>query len=181
MAEVLVTAVLAFVGTNIDDILILMMLYAQAETSRQRKNILAGQSLGMGALVLVSIAGSLGSRLLPEGCIRFLGLLPIALGVRALFDNDEDEPAQSLGVLGTAALAVSNGADNIGVYTPIFAVCSPLELLVTVGVFAVMVMLWCVLGKRLAGLPALRDIQRRFKRILVPLVLIGLGVFVLRG
>ena len=50
MAEILITSGLAFAGTNMDDILILMILFAAAGSRKERLCITAGQYLGMGLL-----------------------------------------------------------------------------------------------------------------------------------
>ena len=54
MAEILITSGLAFAGTNMDDILILMILFAAAGSRKERLCITAGQDLGMGLTGRVS-------------------------------------------------------------------------------------------------------------------------------
>ena len=55
MAEILITSGLAFAGTNMDDILILMILFAAAGSRKERLCITAGQYLGMGLLTQMCI------------------------------------------------------------------------------------------------------------------------------
>ena len=54
MPAVLLSAVMAYAATNIDDIFILMILYAQAEDRRGTMSVAAGQFLGLGILTAVS-------------------------------------------------------------------------------------------------------------------------------
>ena len=76
-------------------------------------------------------------------------------------------------------LTIANGADNIGVYIPIFSGYSLADFAVTLAVFAVMIALWCYLGFALANYPYIRRKIVRYQHILVPLVLIALGLFIL--
>ena len=80
MAEILITSGLAFAGTNMDDILILMILFAAAGSRKERLCITAGQYLGMGLLTLISIAGAYGARILPRGISGFWGYCPYSWG-----------------------------------------------------------------------------------------------------
>lgn len=48
MAEILITSGLAFAGTNMDDILILMILFAAAGSRKEMLCITAGQYWGWG-------------------------------------------------------------------------------------------------------------------------------------
>ena len=66
MTEVILTSIVSFAGTNIDDIFVLMVLFAQAERRQERAKIAAGQYLGIGLLTLLSIAG---------GTILYMALL----------------------------------------------------------------------------------------------------------
>src|SRR5687768_3549707 len=82
--ELLLTGLLTFASTNIDDILILAFLYS---AKRYKENeIVAGQFLGIGALVIVSLICSLIGLLVPSSYIGLLGVIPIYLGLKALLN-----------------------------------------------------------------------------------------------
>lgn len=181
MAEVLAAAAAAFVSTNVDDIFILMLLFAQAEGRAAKGRIVAGQYLGLGALTAVSMLCALGLGRVPQGWLRLLGLVPVALGVRAFLirNHMEEESVSAVGVLSTAALTVANGGDNLGVYIPLFAGFSADGLVITAVVFALLCGLWCLLGMKLASLPRVQAVIRRWKGILVPAVLILLGLSII--
>lgn len=140
MMTSLLASVIAYISTNIDDIFVLMLLFAQAEGRESIKNISAGQCFGIGALVAVSILGAFGVQCMPKRYIALLGLIPIALGIREYLEYkgakqekelEEAEKKRELeekGKIGTTEgsrdtkmisvmlLAIANGADNIGVY-----------------------------------------------------------------
>ncbi|MBQ8508754.1 MAG: cadmium resistance transporter [Clostridia bacterium] len=176
------SAAVAYTATNIDDLFLLMLLYAQTDTKVGRGRILVGRYLSMLLLTAVSLGGALGARMLPDLVIRLLGLIPIALGVKAIFEGDGDgansaEPT----ALGTAALSIASGADNIGVYIPLFAGYTIGGMIAAVVVFALLTLALCMLGQRLMSLGWLHGLLEKHKRWLVPAVLIMLGVGILLG
>lgn len=179
----LIQTILAFITTNIDDIFILMLLFAQVGIRSDKYRIAAGQYLGITVLFVVSMIGGMAARLISENYISLLGLVPIALGVREIIENfgedDDDERASSIGVFPVALLAISNGADNLGVYIPLFSGYSAGDLVVSAVVFAVLTGAWCFLGYKIANLPKVGEVIRRYKKILVPAVLIVLGLSIL--
>jgi cadmium resistance protein CadD (predicted permease) len=180
--KTLLAGILSFIATNLDDVLILMMLFAQAVGARARLRITLGQYLGIFILFAVSIPLALGAGLLPQRFIGLLGLIPIALGLRVVLfpekDDDDGETRGGLGVLGVALLTVANGADNIGVYVSVFSGFGALDFLITAAVFAVMTGVWCAFAYGIGASTLVRGIIGRYKRILVPIVLIGLGVMI---
>jgi cadmium resistance protein CadD (predicted permease) len=108
--------------------------------------------------------------------------LPIALGIRGLVRRDqEDEPAAPASgrTLAVASVTFANGGDNIGIYVPLFARGSVLDLAVTIGVFLLLVAVWCYLAAVLARHPAVAKVLDRYGHRIVPFVLVGLGIFIL--
>ena len=182
MLTTILLAAVSYVGTNLDDIFLLTLFFSEAKTKSARLCIILGQSLGILLLYGVSVLGALGLSFLPEKCVGLLGVLPILLGIKAIFPH-EDEAEGSKRSAGSALrvtlVALANGADNIGVYVPLFTGLSLAEIALTGIVFLVMTGFWCMLGKKLSDLPWLRRFLVRYKRIIVPLVLILLGVFLL--
>ena len=178
-----VTAAAAFAATNVDDLFVLMLLFGQAQCRADRRRIAAGQYVGVALLTAASLAGAWGLGQIPARYVRLLGLVPIALGVRAwLKRSDREETAVSaLSVPAVAALTVANSGDNIGVYLPLFSQMDGGERAVILPVFALLCGLWCAVSRRLAALPAVAQTISRHKSWLVPLVLMVLGLSVLIG
>ena len=73
---------MAYAATNIDDIFILMILYAQAEDRRGTMSVTAGQFLGLEILTAVSMLAALGTQLFLAEYVHLLGLVPLAPGKR---------------------------------------------------------------------------------------------------
>ncbi len=83
-AGLLLGAVGLFAVTNVDDVVLLTLYFGRAKAiPGAERRIVIGQYLGFAVIVAVSLAGSLGVGLLPQSAIAYLGLLPIAIGVRA--------------------------------------------------------------------------------------------------
>lgn len=173
-------AVALYSATNLDDIVLLTVLYAGAGGRAARRRILAGRYLGTAVLTGVSILGSRGAQLLPERYVGLLGILPILLGIRAILARGDDDAApDAVSTASVAMLTISSGADNLGVYIPAFAAYTGAQLTVTAAFFAAMTAVLCIAAERLAGLPLVGEKIKKYKRIIVPVVLIALGVMIL--
>ncbi len=181
MIEVIFSAVIAYIGTNIDDLFIGMVLYLDAGSIKSRFAVSTGKFLGIGLLVLISLAGAYGLGLIFNNYLWLLGLIPIFLGIREAIKRDkyETENHTNISILNTAAITVANGADNIGVYIPLFTGCILPRLLIILLCFVLMTGLWCILSARLAALPGLRAFLTKYRKPIVPAVLISLGIYII--
>jgi cadmium resistance transport/sequestration family protein len=194
LPAVLATATTAFISTNLDDILLLVMWFAQVNTTFRRRHIVAGQYLGFVATIAISLLGFAGALALPRSLVGLLGLLPIALGVRGLLrrsqPDDDDKPTLSdrnplLASLlspqtyGVAAVTLANGADNVSIYVPLFASQRPAELTLIIVVFLLLMGVWCYIGYRLVRHPTMARLLAHYGGRLLPYVLIGLGVYIM--
>ncbi|MFG1950759.1 cadmium resistance transporter [Micromonospora sp. NPDC048830] len=178
-------AALVFAATNLDDIVVLTVLFVAARgTGRPRpRHIVAGQYLGIGALVAAAVVVAAGLLVVPDPWTGLLGLLPIGLGVRALLAREDDDspPAVVSGLLGVAGVTIANGADNIAVYVPVFRALTPAAGLVYLLVFAALVATWCAAAALLGGHPRVVRLVGRAGHWLVPAVFVAIGVVILVG
>ncbi|MDW5596811.1 cadmium resistance transporter [Conexibacter stalactiti] len=175
----------AFAGTNVDDLLVLALLFTTSRTvARPRPwQIWAGQYLGIGLLVGVALLAALGLTLVPDRWIGLLGLIPLALGLRGLLaaaraDRDDPPPPVAAGVLAIAAVTIANGADNVAVYTPILRALTLAEVALTVAVFAALVAVWCGAGALLASHRHATTVVERWGAWLVPVVFVAIGALI---
>jgi cadmium resistance transport/sequestration family protein len=197
MITAISTAIAAFIATNLDDILILTILFTQVNKLFRRRHIVIGQYLGFSLLILASLTGFFGSFFLPVLWIRWLGLIPVALGIFNILQGEEEEDNNIETVLetskssslvswlspqtcGVAALTIANGSDNIGIYVPLFASSSLVNLVTIVSVFLILVGVWCFTAHQLTNLPAIANLITSHGSHFVPCVLIGLGVFIIK-
>jgi cadmium resistance protein CadD (predicted permease) len=84
------------------------------------------------------------------------------------------------GIASVALVTLSNGADNIGVYVPFFVDGRPYLWLILI-VYAVMVVMWCSVGRWLGNHSLILRSVDRWGHWAVPLVFIGLGIYVLNS
>jgi cadmium resistance protein CadD (predicted permease) len=77
-----------------------------------------------------------------------------------------------------AAITIANGSDNIGIYVPLFANSSWVGLIAIVGVFLLLVGVWCYAADKLTQQPAIANLMSRYGNTAVPFILIGLGAFI---
>ena len=76
-------------------------------------------------------------------------------------------------------VTLANGGDNIGIYIPIFSSMSSVDIWVTVIIFIILTALWCIIGLKLAEQPFVQRNIEKYNHIFVPIIFIGLGIFIL--
>lgn len=201
--DILLTSLLvgisSFAATNIDDLVLISLYFAQATTPQKRRAIIVGQYLGITSLVGLSLIGALSALIIPEKYIGLLGILPIFLGVKHFLTSPSDQedlppiesPHPSSGfqytfanllhpdIYAITAVTMANGSDNIAIYIPLFANASLPRLLIILMVFVSMVALWCFLAYKFVQLPFVLSILQRWGHLLMPFVLIAIGLSIL--
>ena len=68
------TSIVAFVSTNVDDIFLLMLFFGNRKY--RRGQVVAGQYLGFSALIGLSLIGSLAGMVIDSKYIGLMGILP---------------------------------------------------------------------------------------------------------
>jgi cadmium resistance protein CadD (predicted permease) len=192
-----VFAIAAFTSTNLDDLFLLASLFVDAEF--RTTSVVLGQFVGMSFLVVISILAALFTITIPEGWICLLGLVPLLLGINRLWklfkrrprtDSTNGNRPDFVGkerfwfrrarpeAAFVTLLTIANGGDNLSVYIPLFSIQRafiPLYALV----FGVMTALWCLLGYYLTRHGLFASKVRKYGRLVIPFILIGIGLNVL--
>ncbi|HTP78007.1 MAG TPA: cadmium resistance transporter [Rhizomicrobium sp.] len=186
MIETAIIAFVAFAATNVDVAFVLLAYFANPKLSH--RNIVVGTYLGMAVLVIAALLLSAVSVALIPNNLGVLGVLPVLIGLRQLWnawrEGDEDfhvisPDAGSLEVVELVAIrTVANGADNVAVYMPLFAGQSHAAQALTCVAFAVLVGVWCLAARTTAEDSAIVAPIRRWGRWITPVVLIVLGVYI---
>jgi cadmium resistance protein CadD (predicted permease) len=185
-------AVGVFAGTNVDDIIVLTVLFLSARTAGlpRVRQIWVGQYAGIAVLVAASAVAALGLTVIPDTWVGLLGLVPFGLGVKGLIAAirsrgkvDPPAPAVATGLISVAGVTVANGADNISVYTPMFRTIGLTDSIITVAVFAVGVAIWCLAGSWLGSHKKAIEVVQRYGHWIVPgvFMLIGAVIFIESG
>jgi cadmium resistance protein CadD (predicted permease) len=182
-------AIVLFASTNFDDVFVLVGFFADRRF--RTRNTVLGQYVGIAALFSASVAASLLSLVIPRAYIGLLGVISILIGGKKLFElyQQRDPTEETLehhsdanrnGQVATVALVtLANGGDNVGIYTPSFAIRSAHEITVMALVFIVMTALWCFVAHAIVNHPKLGSPIRRYGHHVTPVVLVGLGVLTL--
>ncbi len=188
-------AAVVFISTNIDDIFLLAAFFADKKL--KGRSVVFGQIAGISVLVAVSCLVAWLSLALPGGWISLLGLVPLYLGLSQLKSlwTDADDAAEDdeiqlkeqqmekgmhSQVMAVAGVTIANGGDNLGVYIPMFA-NSLASIPLFVAVFAVMTLIWCLLGYILVNNRVFGHLIRKYGHKILPVVLILLGLDILSG
>jgi cadmium resistance transport/sequestration family protein len=185
--QTLISALLVFISTSIDYLVVLIILFANQGT-RGIKSIYIGQYLGTGILVGVSLIAAYFLNYIPQDwMIGFLGLIPLGLGIRSIF-VDEDVDEDSIGnqiknnqsqIFAITGLTLAMGGDNLGIYIPYFTGMNVGQIVIVLAVFIIGIFLLCQLAKRFATIQMIGGIIERYGRIIVPVIFIGLGIYIL--
>jgi cadmium resistance transport/sequestration family protein len=196
------TAITAFTATNIDDLVILMIFFAQVNRQLRPWHIFAGQYVGFTALVLASLPGFFGGLMISRPWIGLMGFVPIFIGISNLLNPDDEEEVQAIPedfsvkvkasllskishlmkpqIFQVAAVTFANGGDNIGIYVPLFASSDLPSLLIILIVFYIMVWVWCYGAYQFTiRHPQIAKRLTRYTKMLIPFILIGLGLLIL--
>ncbi len=177
-----------FIVTNIDDIIVLSLFFARGAGTRGTTAAIAtGQYLGFGAILAASVLVALGvTALLPEEAIAYFGLIPLLLGLLAAWrawrnngDDDERFEGKKVAVWTVAAVTFANGGDNIGVYVPVFLSVGPAAVVAYCVVFLALVAVLVIAARFVATRRPIAEVLERWEHVLFPIVLIGLGIFIL--
>lgn len=184
----LLTSVIAFIATNIDDLFILMLFFSNSRF--KNSHIIIGQYVGIMSLILISTVGYFFKFIIPASFINLLGLLPIAIGIKELINlkrhkvspNEEivqNEKFKKSSILSVALVTFSNGGDNIGIYMPLFVSLNLYQISIVIGTFLLMTSIWCFISYNLINHRILGDKIKKYGHIIFPFVLIALGIFIL--
>jgi cadmium resistance transport/sequestration family protein len=179
-----------FAATNIDDIVVLTVLFlASTRGTLTGWKVVTGQYLGFVALVAISVIAALGLTLVPDEWVGLLGLLPLGIGVFGLIrffrrsgsdlDDDDEGSIRAGGILGVAGVTIANGADNISLYTPVFRTLPILDTVITIAVFLALVAIWCLVARAIGTNKRVIELLERIEHWLVPIVFVGLGLYIL--
>lgn len=190
MATTIFSAIASYIATSIDYIVILVVLFAQLKKKKGGiRDIVLGQYLGFTLLIVISLLAAFGLALIPQQWIGFLGLIPMFIGLKVLFEKEEEEMEEeeilestnrfSSMILSVAVIMLAAGGDNLGVYIPYFTTLNTLDLIVTIAIYYVAAALLIYLCQRLSTVKGISETVEKYEKIIVPIVFIGLGIMIM--
>jgi cadmium resistance protein CadD (predicted permease) len=163
--DVFITAAGAFVGTNIDDfILLLLLILGMPAGGHHRWQIVAGQYAGFCVLVMASLLGAVALHSVPENWVGLLGFIPLGLGIRGVVRirrgqaGSQEKPILAGNLATVTMVTIANGGDNIAVYVLIFRELNAAGIAVSIFAFLILLGALCAIAliigeraKRLLG------------------------------
>jgi len=195
LLELLALGTLAFVATNVDGLLVLMVFFADAEFAPI--HIASGQLIAATLWVGISVAASAAAVTVPTQWLAWLGVIPIGLGLAKLkvaragsvslaveLEQVEADKRRSLRrthsrVGAVALVALANGGDNIAVYIALFSTSTPERIAGFAALFLGLAAGWCALAYALVHHTGLGMRIEQYGERVLPMVLIGLGLYIL--
>ncbi|TAE58897.1 MAG: transporter [Nostocales cyanobacterium] len=192
----IITGVVAFGATNIDDLLILLVFFAQVDDNFRPWQVVLGQYLGFTVLIILSLPGLFGGLILPANLIGLLGLIPIAIGINILVNYEVDISAEILpqptpnsssnegfffntNIYTVAIITVANGSDNISIYIPLFSSIKLDIFFIILALYFCLLMGLCYVGYKLTHQRKIAQFLTEYGSYFVPFVLMGLGVVII--
>jgi len=187
--QTIISAIIVFIATSIDYLIILTMILAKLTRKADRRQVYIGEYAGTAWLVLISLYFAYILNMVPEEwMVGTLGLIPLFLGVRAIFKDDDeaDEAMEKFEARGNKSLfwtvtlvTIASGGDNVGIYIPYFASLDWGQILVAIAVFVIGVAALCYIAYRFSRLPFIAETIEKYEKIIIPVVFIGLAFYIM--
>jgi cadmium resistance transport/sequestration family protein len=186
----IITIIITFIATGIDEMLVLILLFAHAKNQKQIRQVYIGQQIGMTSILLLVIIVASGIISFAGKWTGLLGLLPILIGIMELVEDDDDDDDESAGILNkismfsnlsvrVAIIAIVGGAEELAIYVPYFTSLTWEEIILAIITFIIMIPIWCAICHMVGSMKNIYQFVKRFQRIIIPVVFIGIGIKVL--
>jgi cadmium resistance protein CadD (predicted permease) len=192
-----IVAILAFLATNVDDILILMSFFAINDNNNVE--VVIGQYIGFILIISLCLFSYFFKIFIPPTYLPLLGIFPILIGLKYLWNYRRDikrgilleksfgQPNDDLDIKSSsfkkifhvAAVTVSNSGDNLGVYIPLYLSLNIIELGITTTIFLIMTGSWCVISYLMVNNEILGKKISMYGHIIFPIILIVIGLWIL--
>ncbi|MCI1892153.1 MAG: cadmium resistance transporter [Schleiferilactobacillus harbinensis] len=188
MIKTIITGVTAYISTSIDYLLILMVVFGSTP-KKQRWLVYFGDLLGTSILVGTSLLLAFALGLVPATwLLGLLGLIPVGMGLKLLIWGDDDSDSEvddalrkhrSIILKVALITVVTCGADNIGIYVPLFTQIEHSAIPVILVTFLVMLTLFCLSGYLISRIPKVAGALEQYGRYVTAVVYILIGLDVL--
>lgn len=190
MSEILIIIVVAsgaFVGTNLDNLLLLMAMYSRYEQNAVM--VTAGYVAGMLVIGAISLLIGEAGELLPLAYLGFLGLIPISMGVFSLWKIFRKTEAEDLSrAIGThtgvavfltlVVTQLSNSADSIVTFSALFADSSDAADYLIAPTFLAMTIVFSGMAYYSLKHHKLKQFVNRYGKHVTPFILILVGWYI---
>jgi cadmium resistance protein CadD (predicted permease) len=176
----------SFAATNIDNLAMLVSWLLSGRGDPQK--IFSGYLIGMLGLLIFAYVFQLGAALIPAHFVGYLGLIPMALGFKGVYEllrakRDpaiEREASRNEAIIFAVAMTqFANGMDTVLVFGPLLADSESGVDFAMVGGFIVMVLAWFRLARFLETRASKIPMIERYGHWISPVLLIVIGFYIL--
>ncbi len=182
--NVVVLSLFSFISTNIDDLILLVLLFTADKIPFQ--HALWGQYLGMICILLISWMGSaLTLFFIPIHFFRYMGFLSVFNGLYRLYKLCTEDKKGSLknkmnraSIFSIGFITIANGGDNIAVCVPLFLKQSREEIFIFVLIYMILTFIWCVLAFYISKKLKFEEKFGRCIKWLGPILWILIGIYI---
>jgi cadmium resistance protein CadD (predicted permease) len=174
----------SFVSTSFDNFLLLLGFYADGRYAKGRVLLgYVGSSLG---IVLLAHGAATVAETAPAHLLGYLGLIPLTLGLVGLVrlasgttGEAEAPEVVARGILPVSGIMLANSGDTLAVFTSLFAdTAEGLEIWVLATTVA-SAAAYAVLARWLVARAGVVRGLKRYSRVALPFLLVGIGVYIL--
>lgn len=186
-------SVLAFIATNLENLVILLTFLYQPHYPFP--SILVGYVGATALILVVAYSTSQLTQLLPHNWIHYLGILPISLGIWELIgpcfrsqSQGENHPETDLFSqqenslhrwISVGLVTLGSGGDSLIVFGSLFSDSQFEADGVIIVTSLLMSLLWIGMARWLLRYPLISQQLNRWGNKVLPLLLIGIGIFIL--
>ncbi len=193
MGLVIVASIIAFITTEMDDLLVMFVLFSKVNRKRENGAVIIGKYLGLFCLIAADKLFTDTLEQLPcKQLLGLLGILPIVLGIRYAVKeySGENGPAENEGViirlyslfslvLESFLITLANGGDNIAVCLSFFSSLNRSYFFLSCTVFCIMQALWCLIAISVMNAASIRKYTEESKGVIIPVLFVVLGLYIL--
>jgi cadmium resistance protein CadD (predicted permease) len=174
----------SFVSTSFDNFMLLVGFYADERYARGR--VLLGYATSTLSVVLLAHGAAAAAETAPPALLGYLGLIPLALGLVGLARLASRAPRQEAttgtgarGLVAVLGVMLANSGDTLAVFISLFAdTAEGLEAWV-LGTAMAGATGYAVLARWLVDRSGAAERLQRYSRVVLPLLLIGIGAYIL--
>lgn len=177
----------AFISTNLDNLLLLATMYSRYD--RHPWTVTAGYFVGMNLIAAITIAVGLVGEVIPIAYLGLLGVIPMLMGVFALWklywrpkteEVDNAYAANSALAIFFALITIqlSNGADTIITFSALYADSSNPSDYIVAPTFFAMAGIFAGLAYYSVKHPRLSQFIVRYGQYVTPFILIFVGFYI---
>ena len=180
---------IAYISTNVDNLFLLITF--RADPSFENSQLLLGYFFGTIILLILMVAFSFTRSLIPFQSLELLGLVPLAMGLKKLFDlflkkgytASKPTAVSKSGwqFLTLTTVLIANSGDTITVFAPLLMESKIPVMIILCLTFLLMAAILYLAGSRMLKHLTTVDFIQRYGHYIVPFAMMAIGLYILNN